>query len=123
MASYTTPAEARRRAVRGLLLQLGGYGALNTSDILRHLDTHGSLLTCPYIRLRHRAACNALVARHNARAMPEPEPFDWQDGWRWHLGPEPTRSRRARRRLARAAIQRLRRPVVDVATAGEAVAG
>ena len=90
MASYTTPAEARRRAVRGLLLQLGGYGSLNTAVILRHLETRGSLLTCENVRARDRASCNAMVARHNARAWPESVPVDWQDGFRWELGPDRT---------------------------------
>lgn len=81
MESYTTPAEARRRAVRGLLLQLGGYGALNTAIILQHLETRGSLLTCENVRSRDRASCNAMVARHNARQ--EVGSVDWQDEWRW----------------------------------------
>jgi hypothetical protein len=101
MESYTTPAEARRRAVRGLLLQLGGYGQLNTAIILQHLETRGSLLTCENVRARDRAAVNAMVARHNARQ--EAGSIDWQDEWVW----EPTERTEGRNRtLAGEAVAR-----------------
>jgi hypothetical protein len=90
MSDYHNPAEERRRAVRGLLSRLGGYGALNVAIISRHLDTHGSLLTCENVRTSDRTAVNALVARHNERNEPAPLAADWQDGWRWVIGPEPT---------------------------------
>ncbi len=91
MESYPeNPAESRRRAVCALLSRLTGYGRLNVAVILRHLDTHGSLLTCPNIRSADRLSVNALVSMHNEWNEPAPPAVDWQDGFRWALGPEPT---------------------------------
>jgi hypothetical protein len=92
MESYTTsPAESRRRALRGLLLRLGGYGRLNVETIVRHVDVHGSAESCLNVRYADRDRVNRLVAAHNA--MHEPADFwpDETDAWRW----EPTAAEQA----------------------------
>ena len=87
MESYTTPAEARRRAVRGLLIALG-YGRLNMETVVRHVDSHGSAETCLNVRQIHRAIVGRLVARHNAANAPAAFWSDETDADRWAPTPD-----------------------------------
>lgn len=88
-----TPTAARAAALRALLCQ-SGYGGLNISLIVAHVERHGSAAGCQYVRTRDRAAVAELVGWHNfLNALNEPTAADWPaetDADRWELGPDPT---------------------------------
>ena len=64
MTSYAKQTEPRRRALRGLLLRLGGYGRLNVETIVEWTEAHDgdTHLISPHVRQCDRGAVASVLS-------------------------------------------------------------